>query len=251
MEKAQLAVQLYTLRDECEKDFSGTLRKVADLGFDGVELAGFYDLSVEELKNLLDELNLQVASSHVPLSDVENNLDKVIADHKKLNCSFVVLPYIQEEQRTKEGYYHLISTISSVGKKLREQGITLCYHNHDFELETLEDGRTALTTIFDDTNQEDLKAEFDIYWLTKAGENPGDWMKRYKGRTPLVHLKDMTTDEEQFFAELGTGGVDLESVLKLEEESDVKWWIVEQDVCRRPPFESIEISINYLKKLRG
>lgn len=76
-------------------------------------------------------------------------------------------------------------------------------------------------------------------------------MKRYKGRTPLVHLKDMTTDEEQFFAELGTGGVDLESVLKLEEESDVKWWIVEQDVCRRPPFESIEISINYLKKLRG
>ncbi|GAA3327862.1 hypothetical protein GCM10020331_069520 [Ectobacillus funiculus] len=83
--------------------------------------------------------------------------------------------------------------------------------------------------------------------MTKAGEQPVQWINRYTNRTPLVHLKDMTTDEEKFFAELGTGGVDVEAVLNLGEEAGVQWWVVEQDVSRRTPFESIEISINYLK----
>lgn len=250
MERARVAVQMYTLRDECEKDFPGTLKKIAELGFDGVELAGFYGLSAERIKHLLDELNLKAASSHVPLEQIEQNLARVIEDHKTLGCNYVVIPYLDSESRTDNGYKELLKTIDFAGSKLRQEGLTLCYHNHDFELEKLEDGRTALTTLFDDANKEYIKSEFDIYWLTKAGENPVDWMTRYKDRTPLVHLKDMTTDEEQFFAELGTGGVDIDSILKLEAENNVKWWIIEQDVCRRSPLESIEISINYLKEKR-
>src|SRR5690606_9521056 len=102
-------------------------------------------------------------------------------------------------------------------------------------------------TIYMETNPEYVKAEFDVYWLTKASEDPVDWLKQYKHRTPLVHLKDMTVDEEKFFAELGTGGVNLEAILERGEENEVQWWVIEQDVCRRDPLECIERSIHYLK----
>ncbi|MFB9757829.1 sugar phosphate isomerase/epimerase family protein [Ectobacillus funiculus] len=247
MKRIPVAVQMFTLREESGQDFAGTLKKVAELGFDGVEFAGYGGLTAKEVKALLDDLGLRAAASHVPLEQLENNLDQVIEDQKILESKYVVCPYLMPERRSEEDYKALIAILDEAGERCQSEGITLCYHNHDFELERLSDGRTALETILDDTNAENVKTELDIYWLTKAGEQPVQWINRYTNRTPLVHLKDMTTDEEKFFAELGTGGVDVEAVLNLGEEAGVQWWVVEQDVSRRTPFESIEISINYLK----
>lgn len=249
MRKIPVAIQMYTLRDESEKDFFGTLKKVAELGFDGVELAGYGGYSVLEVKEMLDKLGLKVAGNHVPLEELQNNLDKVIEDQKILGNQYVVCPYLFPDQRSEEDYKALVPFLNEAGEICKQNGLTLCYHNHDFELEPLSDGRTALDTIFMDTKPENVKAEFDVYWLTKADEDPVEWMKRYQSRTPLVHLKDMTLDEEKFFAELGTGGVNLQAILNRGEENVVKWWIIEQDVCRRNPFESIETSIQYLKKV--
>jgi sugar phosphate isomerase/epimerase len=247
MRNIPVAVQMYTLREESEKDFAGTLKKVAELGFDGVEFAGYGGLTAMEVKILLDDLGLQAAASHVPLEQLENNLSQVIEDMKILGSKYIVCPYLMPDRRSEQDYRELISLLIQAGETCQREGITLCYHNHDFELERLSDGRMALEAIFDDTSIDQVKAEFDIYWLTKAGEKPVEWINRYKNRTPLIHLKDMTTDEEHFFAELGTGGVDLEAVLNAGEEAGVEWWVVEQDMSRRTPFESIEISINYLK----
>ncbi|NYE08100.1 sugar phosphate isomerase/epimerase [Bacillus niacini] len=248
MSKIPIAVQMYTLREESAKDFTGTLRRVAELGFDGIEFAGFGGLTAKEVKVLLDDLGLKAVSSHIPLEELENNLIQVIEDQKIVGSGFVVCPYIMPERQSEEDYIALISFLNQTGEILRREGITLCYHNHDFELERLSDGRTVLEAIYEGTNSENVKAEFDIYWLTKAGEVPAEWISRYQNRTPLIHLKDMTTDEEQFFAELGTGVVDIESVLRKGEEAGVQWWIIEQDASRLTPFESIEISINYLKR---
>lgn len=248
MKQIPVALQMYTLREESALDFAGTLKKVAELGFNGVEFAGYGGLPVSEVRELLDGLGLKAASSHVPIEELQNNLEKVIEEQKILGSKYIVCPYLMPDQRTEESFKTLIPFLNEAGKRCKEEGITLCYHNHDFELERLSDGRTALETIFTDVDPDNLETELDIYWLTKAGENPVEWIKQYKGRTPLVHLKDMTTDEEQFFAELGTGGVNIEEVLHLGEEADIKWWIVEQDVSRKTPLESIEISINYLKK---
>lgn len=248
MTKIPVAVQMFTLRDECEKDFAGTLKKVAELGFDGVEFAGYYGLTSKEVMALLDEHGLKAAASHVPLEKLENNLARVIEDQKILGSSYLVCPYLTPNRRSEEDYRALIQFLDQAGDACRREGITLCYHNHDFELERLSDGRMALEAIFDDTNTDNVKAELDVYWLTKAGEKPVEWMKRYQNRIPLIHLKDMTTDEEKFFAELGTGGVDLEAILPIGEEAGAQWWVIEQDVSRRTPFESIEISMNYLKE---
>jgi len=247
MKRIPIAVQMYTLREDSEKDFAGTLKKVAQLGYEGVELAGYYGMPVKEVKALLDHLDLKAVSNHVPLVELENNLAQVIENQKILDSQYVVCPYIMPDCRSEEDYQTLILLLDQIGEACRKEGITLCYHNHDFELERLADGRQVLKAIFDDTKPANVKGEPDIYWLTKAGEKPVEWLKRYVNRTPLVHLKDMTTDEEQFFAELGTGGVDLDAVLAVGEETGVEWWIVEQDVCRRSPLESIEISLNYLQ----
>ncbi|QGQ44946.1 sugar phosphate isomerase/epimerase family protein [Metabacillus sediminilitoris] len=247
MKTIPVAVQMYSLREESQKDFAGTLKKVAELGFDGVEFAGFGGLTAEEVKVLLDEYGLQAAACHVPLEELENNLTKVIEEQKIIGSKYVVCPYLMPNRRSEEDYLSLITLLDEIGETCRQEGITLCYHNHDFELERLKDGRVALEAIFNDTNPENVKTELDIYWLTKAGEKPVEWISRYNDRSPLVHLKDMTNDEEQFFAELGTGGVDLEAVLNIGEETGVNWWVVEQDMSRRTPFESIEMSINYLK----
>jgi sugar phosphate isomerase/epimerase len=247
MTNIPVAVQMFTLRDECAKDFAGTLKKVADIGFDGVEFAGYYGLTAIEVKALLDELGLKAAASHVPLEELEYNLAGVIEAQKVLGSNYVVCPYLTPDRRNENDYKALISFLDKAGEECRREGITLCYHNHDFELERLSDGRMALEAIFDDTNTDNVKTELDVYWLTKAGEKPVEWMKRYQNRIPLIHLKDMTTDEEKFFAELGTGGVDLEAILPIGEEAGVQWWVVEQDVSRRSPLESIEISMNYLK----
>ncbi|MCM2533834.1 sugar phosphate isomerase/epimerase [Neobacillus pocheonensis] len=248
MTKIPVAVQMFTLRDECEKDFAGTVKKVAELGFDGVEFAGYYGLTAKEVKALLDEHGLKAAASHVSLEELENNLARVIENQKILGSSYLVCPYLTPNRRSEEDYQALITFLDQAGEACRREGITLCYHNHDFELERLSDGRMALEAIFDDTNTDNVKAELDVYWLTKAGEKPVEWMKRYQNRIPLIHLKDMTTDEEKFFAELGTGGVDLELILPIGEEAGVQWWVIEQDVSRRTPFESIEISMNYLNE---
>ena len=153
---------------------------------------------------------------------------------------------MQEDQRGD--YPKLAKTLNKFGERSLQEGIALSYHNHDFELEN-SNGKSYLETLFTETSPEYVKAELDVYWLTLAGEDPLEWMERYSGRMPLIHLKDMTTDDEKTFAELGTGGVNIEAILKKSEEANVQWWIVEQDRCKRPALESIEISINYLKQM--
>lgn len=239
-----VAAQLYTLRNETAKDFKGTLKQVADLGFDGVEFAGFGGHTAEEVKTMLEEFGLKAASSHVPLNDLKERLDEVIKEQMTIGSSYIVCPYI--EDRSEEDYQMLIKDLAKIADKCQQEGLTLCYHNHDFELTTLSDGRTALQTIFEEVPS--LHTEFDVYWLKKAGENPVEWLKSYRNRSPLVHLKDMTTDEEQFFAELGTGGVDVNQVWDTGKEIGVQWFIVEQDESRRTPIESLQISMNYIKE---
>ena len=246
-----VGLQMFTLRNETEKDFVGTLEKVAKIGYQGVEFAGYGGLSAKELKKTLDSLGLKAASSHIQLQMLQDDLDAVIAYAQEIGNKNVVIPFLTDDQRNKEFYYGLIDTLNDAGRKLHDAGITLSYHNHDFELQPLDNGKKPLELLFDETNPEWVQTELDIYWLTKAGENPVEWVKKYHNRTPLVHLKDMTTDGDQFFAELGTGGVDIDGVMDAASKSNVEWWIVEQDQTRRTPLESIEISYNYLKNKLG
>ncbi|WP_082235319.1 sugar phosphate isomerase/epimerase family protein [Halobacillus massiliensis] len=250
MSNIPVAVQMFTLREASQKDFTGTLEKVANIGFNGVEFAGYGGMSSRDVRKTIDQLGLEAASSHIPLTAIESEgeLKQVIQDQHNLGSRHIVCPFLPEDRRTEKDYQELVDILNKAGHICREEGITLSYHNHDFELAKMKDGRTPLELLLEETNPDWVKAEFDIYWLTKAGESPGQWLEKYRGRTPLVHLKDMTNDEEQFFAELGTGGVDLSDVLNRGDNNQVEWWIVEQDQSRKSPFESIKESYQYLKE---
>ncbi|WP_085524608.1 sugar phosphate isomerase/epimerase family protein [Tuberibacillus sp. Marseille-P3662] len=247
MMQKPVALQMYTLREESSKDFIGTLEKVASLGYKSVEFAGYGGLSAAALRTELDRLDLVPIASHIPLEQLEHHLDEVMAYQKELGNQGVVCPVIPLERRNKEGYQQLADLFNRVGFKCQKEGLTFYYHHHDFELTRFED-QTGLDLILNGTNPDWVGIELDVYWLKYAGQNPQDWMTRCRNRNILIHLKDMTTDGERFFAELGTGGIELESIIDYGERLNVNGWIVEQDQCKGSPIKSIETSLNYLRR---
>ena len=243
--KLPIALQLYTVREETEKDFLGTLEKVAELGYQGVEFAGFGDLEASELKAQLDRLGLKAVGSHTPIDFLRNSLDEVIAYNLKIQNKHIVVPYA--EYKSKADFLKMAEELKEIGTVLQEKGLKLLYHNHDQEFEEF-DGEYGLDLIYDNIDSDLLQVELDTFWVKKAGIDPVKYLSKYSQRTPLVHLKDMDA-ETGVFAELGEGMMDIAMIIEQAEKGTTEWLIVEQDICRRPALESIEISINYLRKL--
>jgi sugar phosphate isomerase/epimerase len=249
MSKIPVALQMYTLRDVAANDFAGTFKKVADLGYAGVELAGTGGLSAAELKKLLDGLGLQIAGNHVGLQLLESDLNAALDYNAEIGNKNVVCPYLPEERRkSADDYKTLAALLNKVGATCKERGMQLCYHNHAFEFDKFE-GQAGLDILFENTDPDLVKAELDTYWVKYGGEDPAAYIRKYSGRVPLVHLKDMTNDEKRTFAEVGEGTMDFNAIFEASEEAGVEWYIVEQDSCQRPSLESVEISLRNLKSM--
>jgi len=247
MANVAIALQLYTVRDEIEKNLAGTLRKVAEIGYAGVEFAGFGEWEAAELKSLLAELQLEIAGGHVPIDQLEKELDRVIQFTLELGNPYIVCPWIPEERRKDKADWLAIARLfNSIGEKCAENGLTFCYHNHSFEFVKFGD-TYALDLLFAATKPELVKAELDTYWIKHGGADPVEYLKCYAGRCPLVHLKDMADDEERSFAEVGEGVLDWDAIFEAAEEGGADWYIVEQDTCPGPPIESARLSFENLK----
>lgn len=241
-----VAVQLYTLREETEIDFVGTLKKVAEIGYKGVEFAGFGGFKASELKAILLNLGLKPAGAHIGIEELSNNLNEIIAYNLELGNRYIVCPYANFEN--KEAYINMAAELDKIGKKLKSVGLELCYHNHAHEF-TSYDGEYGLDIIYKGTEAENLKAEVDTYWVAYAGLDPAEYLKKYALRTPLVHIKDMENSENRDFTEIGNGILDIKAIAKQAIENEAEWLIVEQDVCKRPTLESVKISFESLKKM--
>jgi sugar phosphate isomerase/epimerase len=248
MARIPVALQMYTVRDEAAKDFTGTLRQAAEMGYAGVELAGTGGLSAPDLKKVLGDLGLGVAGSHVALPQLEGDIAPALDYYSELGAKYIACPWVPAERRSETGYRQLADTLNTAGARARDRGIQLCYHNHDFEFAEY-DGKTGFDLLFGATDPDLVKIELDVYWAAFAGHNPAELIRRYGGRVPLVHLKDMTGDAEPTFAEVGEGRMDFQSIFHACEESGgAAWYIVEQDQCRRPTLESARISLDHLRE---
>ncbi len=247
MAKLPVALQMYTIRDESQKDYVGALKKAAQLGYTAVELAGTGGRSAAELRNVLSDLGLEIAGSHVGLDQLENNLEAALEYNVTLGNRFVVCPYLPEERRkSADDYRRLGETLNQIGSQCQDAGLQLCYHNHAFEFQQF-DGQTGLDILFAATFPDLVKAELDTYWVEYGGESAVSYIERYADRVPLVHLKDMTGDEKRTFAELGQGTMNWDAIIEAGQRATVEWYIVEQDTCQRPPLESIAMSLEYLR----
>jgi len=250
-EKLPVCLQLYTLRDDLKADFAGTLEKVAQIGYAGVELAGFGGLSAEDVKGLLAKNNLIACGSHVGIEAMEKDLDSVIAQHKTIDTPFVTVPYLAEDRRKDiGGYAALAKQLNDLGAKLKAAGLTLCYHNHAFEFEKFGGDTYGFDLIFGESDPALVQIEMDTFWVKKGGEEPAAYMRKYAGRVPLLHLKDMTGDADGKFAEVGEGVMDFPAIFAAAPEAGAKFYIVEQDQCyNHSPLESVAISFRNLQKM--
>lgn len=243
----KIALQLYTLREECEKDFFGTLAKVAKLGFQGVEFAGFFGYSAIQVKEQLDQLGLVAMGSHTDIELLKNDLSAVIEFNKVINNPYIICPMSKWENR--KGLIQIAELLSKASQIIREAGMTLLYHNHAHELETIE-GQYGLDILFDLTEEAGVGIELDTHWLERVEVDSVEYMKKYGNRIKLVHLKDLqVVDGLKTYAALGEGIMDLKSIIETAKNIGLEWVTVENDTPLPNGFDNITVSINYLKAL--
>ena len=249
MAEIPVALQLYTVRDETARDFAGTLRRVAEIGYPAVEFAGYGDHTPEQLAALLRETGLRAASAHVALDALEHNLDQQLEYCSATGCGHMVLPWLAGEYRTAEAFRALAPKLNDIGRRCAEQGITFAYHNHDFEFAVSPSGgeKTLLDVLRESTDPALVGFEVDVYWAAFAGIDPIELLERYTGRVRLIHLKDMGTDRG--FAEVGDGTLDIRGICAAAAREDVSWLIVENDAPRMPSLESARRSLENLRSM--
>ncbi|MFD2615899.1 sugar phosphate isomerase/epimerase family protein [Terrilactibacillus laevilacticus] len=240
-----VALQLWSVKDVCEKDFFGTLEKVSEMGYDGIEFAGYYNESAQNIKEKCTELGLQIVASHIPAEKILNDLDNVISFEKELGNNYIVCPYASYD--TKDEWKSFASKLNVACKKIEDAGMTLVYHNHHHEFHKLED-----TYILDYLLEmvPHLKAELDTYWIQYAGVDVVSYMSQYDNRTPFIHLKDMKKEPMES-TEIGKGVLDITRFVKQAENQGVEWLIIEQEAFTKPSLESVEIGLINLKQLIG
>ena len=240
------ALQLYTVRDETAKDFTGTLEKVARMGYRGVEFAGFGDQEAGKLRDLLERLGLVPAGSHVALEKLEKDLDGVISYCAELGNPYVVCPWapITDEASAKK----YAAAFNAFGEKIQAAGLEFCYHNHSHEFARA-GADYVIDILYRETDPSLVEMELDTCWVFAAGADPAAYLRKYAGRIPLVHLKDMKNVEAKQFTEVGSGLVNVKAIVAEAEKTGVEWLIVEQDACERPSLESARISLENLTKM--
>lgn len=266
-----VAVQLYSVRDEMQQDFLGTLKAIKNMGYQGVEFAGLFDFTPQQVRDMVQAVGLVPISAHVPLADLLADPDGVVGAYQTIGCEYIAVPYVTPERRPgAEGFAQTIADIKMLGEVCQKHGLVLLYHNHDFEFVQV-DGEYGLDVLYNSVPAQLLQTEIDTCWVKVAGVDPSEYIRKYTGRAPVVHLKDfymqgdkkpdklyeligIETDGKQESAEVfgfrpvGHGLQDMPAILAASEAAGANWVVVEQD---RPapgetPMDSIQKSRTYL-----
>lgn len=254
---------LYTVRDAMGEDAKATLKAVAEAGYKNIEAAGyadgkFYNMSPEEFKSVLNDLDLTPISTHQGTVTLEN-AEGMMADVKAAGFEYFVIPVppmglfkFNPENRTmgmKGGVENLANILSDLGKKAQQAGLKLLYHNHDFEFMKNEDGVVPIDYLLENTDPEIVNFQMDLFWVTKAGADPLAYFEKYPGRFKIWHVKDM--DKQGRFAPVGQGKIDFARILANKKVSGMKYYMVEQDMTfdGLQPLDAIKISHKGIKQI--
>jgi sugar phosphate isomerase/epimerase len=262
----KVGVQLYTVRSTMKTDFEGTIAKVAAIGYKEVEFAGYFDHSPKDIRAILDKTGLTAPSCHVAYAVVENHLPEQIEAAQVIGHKFIVCPWIDEANRTVDGYKRATELFNKAGETTKKAGIQFAYHNHfwEFEPEASLGGKFPLDYMLENSDPQNLKFELDLCWISVADQDPVVYFNKYPGRFPLVHVKDIkklphvapdqlkTLKLEEFtphMTSVGSGTIDWKRIFSHSEKAGIEHYFVEQDVSE-DPIASLTASYEYLSKLR-
>ncbi|MBQ7314757.1 MAG: sugar phosphate isomerase/epimerase [Clostridia bacterium] len=268
--KMLIALQVYSVRQDAEADLKGTLQTIKDMGYDGVEFAGLYGHTPEQVRTWCEQIGLTPISAHVPYPDMIADPEGVLSDYASIGCSYVAIPWLGEEERPGgAGFSEALAHIRTLGAVAKDKGMQLLYHNHDFEFVRLQ-GVYGLDMLYDSVPSELLATELDTCWVNVGGADPVAYLRKYTGRAPVVHLKDFvgTKNEHMYeligtdekaperpgdfeFRPVGHGVQDMPSILRAAEEAGASWCVVEQDSpsLGKTPMECARMSMSYLRSI--
>lgn len=276
MKQFKIGLQLYSVRDDMAKDFEGTLKKVAEMGYEYVEFAGFYGKSAEEIKELLDKYGLKCVSVHHGVDPFLTEGQKAVDYLKTIGVKYAVVPwYGPENHKGNPGWETTLVNFARAAELLKNNGMILGYHNHDFEFAKYE-GKYLLDWLYETFPADLLEPEVDTCWVHYAGVNPAEYLLKYAGRMHVVHLKDFSCDklgggpvyalidddgnemdrpqgDVGFrFRPVGEGIQDWNAILAAAEQAGAEILIVEQDQCYEDaPLDAVARSRAYLKNTFG
>ncbi|MEO7598340.1 MAG: sugar phosphate isomerase/epimerase [Opitutus sp.] len=241
MSNLPVALQLWSVREEMNRDFAETVTEVARIGFAGVELAGYGNLDAKGVKAALDSAGLRVSGMHVGIAALRTDPEKVIGEALMFGTRHVVVPFWQPEQFVSVAAVEKIAEeLNDAGSKLRASGLQLSYHNHAGEFKLI-DGRTVFDWLLGACEPRNVAAEVDVYWVKFAGHSPEKLLRDQGARVKLVHLKDET--------ELGGGPVDFAAVFTaVESIGAAEWYIVEQEKYNHPPLTAVRHCFDQLRR---
>ncbi|MBN1624439.1 MAG: sugar phosphate isomerase/epimerase [Clostridia bacterium] len=249
MRNFKISAQLYTLRKytQTPEGLLDTLKKIKEIGYKSFQLSGAGPMDPAYIRKCLDETGLVMSATHTSPQRLKEDLDSVIREHKLWNCEFVGVGMMPEEYRDDyAGIVRFSHEYDEIGRKLKANGLTLIYHNHDFEFQKFDD-KLIMDILMDETNPRSFEFEIDTYWVQSGGGNPEDWIYKMDGRMRYIHFKDMAMDgRKQIFAPVGEGNLNWEKIITACEETKVEWCAIEQDTCMGNEFDALRQSYENL-----
>ena len=252
-----IGIQPYTVRNELAQDLAGTIEKLAAMGYEAIEVRDpFYGHTREELQSVLKKFGMPSPSAYYDHLADDDAWRKSIESATAFGAKYMVTPVPGDWTKSLDGWKRAATRLNELGGLCRKAGITLLYHNHNFEFKVFE-GKIAYDELLRLTDPELLKMEMDCFWTTFAGKDPVEYFTRYPGRFAILHIKDLkkgiepSTDSPKGnpFTEVGTGVIDYRRIFKAAPTGGLKHYFMEQDRWDRPALESARLSCEYLKKL--
>ena len=241
----KIGVQLYTVRDQMKQSVDVTLARVAGIGYQEVEFAGYFDKSPKQIAAQLKTTGLRAPSAHISLDDIRNRWPQALDIASEIGHEYLVCAYIDAKERTLDGYNRIADEFNRAATQAKAHRIAFAYHNHDFEFTSLGDvlPYDLLLTKCDATL---VQMEMDLFWINKAGRDPLAYFAKYPGRFPLVHVKDMMADGTM--TDVGAGKIPFATYFARTQQAGIRHYFVEHD-NPGDAFASIERSVKYLKAL--
>ena len=248
MARIPIGLQLYSVRHDCEKDLPGTLKAVAEMGYEAVEFAGYYDRSAEELRGMLDDMGLKVCGTHAPFDTLlGDELEKTIEFNRIIGNKFLIAPSLPQERRSsKAAWLETAGIMNGISAKLEPLGMFTGYHNHNIEFTEM-DGELPWDIFFGATDER-VVMQVDTGNGLHGGADMVPYIERYPGRALTVHLKEYSATDDKVM--IGEGDVRWDDLFRLcESVGKTEWYIVEQECYRIPPLETVDGCLKALKDM--
>jgi sugar phosphate isomerase/epimerase len=246
--KIPIGLQLYSVRKDCEKDFPKTVEAVAKMGYVGVEFAGYYNRTAEEVRKVLDDNGLKCCGTHAQFDTlIGDALQKTVEFNKTIGNKYLICPWIPEEKRkTKQDWLDLAKLFNEISEKVKPHGMQVGYHNHNFEFTPI-DGEKPWDIFFGNTNP-DVIMQVDTGNGLGAGQDMIPFLRKYPGRAVTIHIKEFSAKNPD--AMIGEGDIDWKEVFSIcESTGGTQWYIVEDEKETIPALECVKKNLDNLRKM--